>query len=150
MTLDELRQAAGGNPALTEWERFDQSAVDAFGAMTGEDMWIHTDPARAVGSAFGGTIVQSSLLMARFGAWLRQAGLWLPDPAVPVNYGFDRVRILRGLRTGEAVRGRIHLRQLEERPAMVRLLLDVTAEGKAGGKPILSAEWIVAFLNAAP
>ena len=57
MTLDELRQAAGGNPALTEWERFDQSAVDAFGAMTGEDMWIHTDPARAVGSAFGGTIV---------------------------------------------------------------------------------------------
>ncbi len=143
--LHRLRGLAGGQPAFSAWERFDQDAVDAYAALTGEDLWIHTDPARAAASPFGGTIVQASLLMARFGAWLRDTGFWLPGPAVPLNYGFDRVRILRGLPTGAPVRSRIQLRELDERPPMLKLHVAVVAERDDGGRPVLAAEWIVAF-----
>ncbi len=144
--LVRLRGQAGGAALLTEWEHFDQAAVNAYGALTGEDLWVHTDPARAAASRFGGTIVQASLLMARFGAWLRAAGLWLPEPAVPLNYGFDRVRILRGLPVGAAVRGRLRLRALAEGDARIQLHVDLEAERDDAGKPVVAAEWIVAFL----
>ena len=147
--LQRLRGLVDGGPVVTAWERFSQDEVDAYGALTGEQMWIHTDPVRAAASPFGGTIVPSSLLMARFGVWLEAAGFWLPEPAVPLNYGFDRVRILRGLPTGAAVRGRLQLRRLEDQAAMVRLFVDVAAEAEDSGKPILAAAWIVAFTTPA-
>lgn len=141
-----LRQRAG-QPAVTAWERFGQPAVDAYGALTGEDMWIHTDPVRAGRSRFGGTIVQSSLLLARFGGWIRQVSLWLPEPAVPLNYGYDRIRIPGALPVGARVRGRIVLDALrEERAGRVRLELSVTAE-LDDARPVLVAQWLVVFLT---
>jgi len=145
--LDALRGRVGAPPSLTEWERFDQAAVDAYGAITGENLWIHTDPARAAASAYGGTIVPSSLLMARFGAWLQAVGLWLPEPATPLNYGYDRIRVPGSLRVGAAVRGRLALTALtEDRPGAIGLTLDARAEGEDGAKPIIVATWRVMFL----
>ena len=144
--LSRLRRLPGGDTAVTAWEHFDQQAVSGYAALTGEDMWIHTDPVRAASSPFSGTIVQASLLMARFGTWLRACGFWLPEPAVPLNYGFDRVRILRGLPTGAAVRGRVKFHRVEDRPPTLRLYLDVSAECDDGGKPVIAAAWIVAFI----
>ena len=144
--LEALRERVGASADLTPWERFDQAAVDAYGALTGESLWVHTDPVRAVAAGFGGTIVQSSLLMARFGAWMQAVGLWLPSPATPLNYGYDRVRIPGALRVGEAVRGRVSLASIrEQRLGMVRLELDVLAECDREAPLVLTARWLVAF-----
>lgn len=145
--LAALRGRVGAGAALTAWERFDQAAVDAYGRLTGESLWVHSDPARAAASGFGGTIVQSSLLMARFGAWIQAVGLWLPEPATPLNYGYDRVRIPGALRVGEAVRGRVSLASMPEpRAGMIRLELDVVAERDSEARPVLAARWLVAFI----
>lgn len=145
--LEALRGRVGAGAELTAWERFDQAVVDAFGGLTGEALWIHTDAARAASAGFGGTIVQSSLLMARFGAWIQATGLWLPAPAMPLNYGYDRVRIPGALRVGDAVRGRVSLAVMTEpRPGMVRLELDVLAERDTAAPPVLTARWLVAFI----
>ena len=145
-SLARLRGWVGAEMGRTEWESFDQAQVSAYGAMTGEDLWIHTDPVRAAGSRFGSTIVQASLLMARFGAWIQACGAWLPEPAVPVNYGYDRVRILGALPVGERVRARVVVKQLIETADAVRLHLLLEVQRPDTDRPVISAEWIVMFL----
>ena len=144
--LASLRARVGGEIGLTEWERFDQAQVSAYGAMTGENLWIHTDPVRAADSRFGATIVQASLLMARFGSWIQACGAWLPEPAVPLNYGYDRVRILGALPVGEPARARVVLRQLTETAGAVRMQLLLEVQRPDDDRPVISAEWIVMFL----
>jgi acyl dehydratase len=144
--LAQLRRRVGQQAAVTLWERFDQAQVDTYGALTGEDLWIHCDPARAAASSFGGTIVQASLLMARFGDWIRQCGAWLPEPAMPLNVGYDRVRILGALPVGRDVQGRVMLDKLIESEGRVRLHLKVEAESPEADRPIITAEWIVMFM----
>lgn len=145
-SLARLRMGVGTEMGLSAWESFDQAAVTAYGAMTGEDLWIHTDPVRAAGSRFGGCVVQGSLLMARFGSWIQACGAWLPEPALPLNHGYDRVRMLGALPVGEPVRGRVVLRQLTESPGMVRLHLLLEVLRPDAERPVISAEWIVVFL----
>ena len=144
-SLARLRTCVGAQIGLTPWECFDQAAVSAYGAMTGEDLWIHVDPVRAASSRFGATIVQPSLLMARFGAWIQACGAWLPEAAVPVNYGYDRVRILGALPVGEPVRARVVLQQLTETTDAVRLHLLLEVQRPEIDRPVISAEWIVIF-----
>jgi len=144
--LSRLRTCVGGDVGITEWEHFDQEQVWTYGAMTGEDLWIHCDPVRASASQFGSTIVQASLLMARFGSWIQACGAWLPEPAVPVNYGYDRVRILSTLPVGEPVRARVVLEQLTESAGAVRMHLLLELERAGHDKPVISAQWIVVFL----
>lgn len=146
VSLERLRASVGAEIGVTPWESFDQVQVSAYGAMTGEDLWIHTDPVRAAGSRFGSTIVQASLLMARFGSWIQACGVWLPEPAVPLNYGYDRVRILGALPVGEPVRARVMVKQLCETADSVRLYLLLEVQRPDKDWPVISAEWIVMFL----
>lgn len=145
-SLTRLRGCVGTEIGVTQWERFDQTEVSAYGAMTGEDLWIHVDPVRAASSRFGSTIVQASLLMARFGCWIQACGAWLPEPAVPLNYGYDRVRILGALPVGERVRTRVVLQQLTETTSAIRLHLLLEVQRPNNDRPVISAQWIVAFL----
>lgn len=145
-SLARLRGSVGAEIGRTEWESFGQAEVSAYAAMTGEDLWIHTDPVRAAGSRFGSTIVQASLLMARFGSWIEVCGAWLPEPAVPVNYGYDRVRMLGALPVGERVRARVVVRQLTETASAIRVHLLLELQQPDNERPVMSAEWIVMFL----
>ena len=83
--LDRLQSKVGTELGVTDLERFTQAQVDEYAALTGEDLWVHTDPVRAASSPYGGTIVQATLLIARFGAWIRHTGPWLPEPASALN-----------------------------------------------------------------
>ena len=145
-TLARLRACVGGEVGITEWEHFDQDQIWSYGVMTGEDLWIHSDPVRAAASQFGSTIVQASLLIARFGAWIQACGAWLPEPAVPINYGYDRVRILSVLPVGEPLRARVVMEQLTESAGAVRMHLLLELQRAGHDKPVISAQWIVVFL----
>ena len=144
--LVRLQSKVGTELGVTGLERFTQAQVDEYAALTGEDLWVHTDPVRAASSPYGGTIVQATLLIARFGAWIRETGPWLPEPASALNYGYDRIRIPGGLRTSVGVRGRIFLKSLEYRnPRMVQTRVAITAE-RQDGAVVIAADWITVFV----
>ncbi len=47
------------------WRSIDQDQIDRFAALTGDDQWIHVDPARArAAGTFGGAVVQGNLILA--------------------------------------------------------------------------------------
>jgi acyl dehydratase len=80
-----------------------QAMVDEFGRLTGDEQWIHTDPVRAAGGPFGGTIAHGfltlSLSTVAIGEVVRFTGV-----SAVVNHGVQDVRFVAPVRVGAAVR----------------------------------------------
>lgn len=110
MTAQPAGPAVGQELAVTDWFTLTQADVDDHARRTGDDDWVHTDPARvaADGVLGGRTIVQGSLILSQ----LVRLAHDLPVPpgtAYSLNYGFDRVRFVAPLPTGTPVRARFVL-----------------------------------------
>ena len=68
----------------------------------------------------------------------------VPDSIkMAVNYGLDRVRFIKPVRSGKRIRGRFLLDSVEEKaPGQLLLRHTVTVEIEGEEKPALTAEWL--------
>jgi len=142
-TLDQIRAKIGEEVGVSGWLTVDQARIDAFAEATEDRQFIHTDPAAAARTPFGGTIAHGFLtlsLLSRMGA----EAMLLPETLkMAVNYGFDRVRFLAPVKTGKRVRGRFVLDSVEEKAAGQYLLRhSVTVEIEGEDKPALTGSWL--------
>ena len=142
----ELAGRVGELVGTSTPEVIDQARVDQHAQTTGDAQWIHNDPDRARReSPFGGPVVQGFLLLSlltRLSSDLR-----FPEYGpvrMLVNYGFDRVRFVRTVPVGAAVR--LHAVLSEVRPrgdgsAVLELGVTLSEEG-AGPDPAVAARWL--------
>lgn len=122
-----------------------QDQVDVHAATTGDAQWIHNDPERAAReSPFGGPVVQGFFLLSLLTEL--SSGLTFPEVgpvAMMVNYGFDRVRFVRAVPVGAAVRLRGTLVGVERRaPDRAILSVDVELVSDAVDGPAVAARWL--------
>jgi acyl dehydratase len=146
MDIADLQAQIGKELPPTEWMSFDQASVNAYGAASGEDHWIHTDPERAKASPLGATIVPAFQMMSKIGRLQRQ--VWEPPAGVKstMHYGFDRIRIPAPLKVGEQFRAHFKVVAAEAKRAdMLLVTFDVTLERQNQDRPTLQARWLVAF-----
>ena len=142
-SLDEIRARIGQEIGVSSWLTVDQDRIDAFAEATEDRQFIHTDPAAAAQTLFGGTIAHGFLslsLLSRMGAevFLAPEGV-----KMAVNYGLDRVRFLAPVRSGKRLRGRFTLDSAEEKaPGQLLFRYTVTVEIEGEDKPALTAEWL--------
>ena len=126
-SLDEIRARIGQEIGVSSWLTVDQDRIDAFAEATEDRQFIHTDPAAAAQTLFGGTIAHGFLslsLLSRMGAevFLAPEGV-----KMAVNYGLDRVRFLAPVRSGKRLRGRFTLDSAEEKaPGQILFRYTVT------------------------
>jgi len=142
-SLDEIRSRVGEEIGVSSWLSVDQARIDAFADATEDRQFLHTDPAAAAQTPFGGTIAHGFLslsLLSRMGAEVMLG----PDSVkMALNYGLDRVRFLAPVRSGKRVRGRFVLDSVEEKaPGQVLMRYIVTVEIEGEDKPALSAVWL--------
>jgi acyl dehydratase len=139
--IDELTERAGTELGASECVDVTQETVDTFAAATDDHQWIHTDPARAADSPFGGTIAHGYYTLALAPVLLADV---LPADgfAMVVNYGLDRLRFPAPLPTGERVRMRVGLDAVEPVEDGAALALTFTFERASGGKPVCVANAI--------
>jgi acyl dehydratase len=136
--IEDLTRRAGTELGLSDHVLVAQETVDAFAEATGDHQWIHTDPARAAASPFGGTIAHGYLTLALAPALLDQV-LPLGGYAMTVNYGLDRLRFPAPLPVGERVRLRVTLDAVDPIPGGAALSLTLVFERAGGGKPVCVA-----------
>jgi acyl dehydratase len=139
--IGELTERAGTELGASEWVDVTQETVDAFAAAAGDHQWIHTDPARAADSPFGGTIAHGYYTLALAPALLADV-LPLDGFAMVVNYGLDRLRFPAPLPTAERLRMRVGLDAVEPVEGGAALSLTFTFERASGGKPVCVANVI--------
>lgn len=123
----------------SNWHTVTQDAVDAFAAATGDRQWIHTDPERASGSPFGGTIAHGYYTLALAPALLAEV-FDFDEYAMAVNYGLDKLRFPAPLRVGDRVRLRASLESSEPVDGGAMLSFTLTFEPERGGKPVCVAK----------
>ena len=142
-----LRQYVGREVAVSEWVTVTQRRIDQFAEATGDRQWIHTDPARASQSPFGGTIAHGFLTLAMVSGLLHPA-LKIDRLRMAVNYGLNRVRFVTPVPAGAAVRGRFVLAALEEVAGAVQATWSVTVEMQGRDRPAAVIEWVTRYYPA--
>jgi acyl dehydratase len=142
-SLDEIRTRTGEEVGVSSWLNVDQARIDAFADATEDRQFIHTDPAAAAQTPFGGTIAHGFLSLSLLSRMAAEAML-IPDGVkMAVNYGLDRVRFLAPVRSGSRVRGRFTLDSIEEKaPEQLLMRHTVTVEIEGEEKPALTAIWL--------
>jgi acyl dehydratase len=144
--LDELRAKVGEELGVSDWHEVTQEAIDAFAEVTGDHQWIHTDPARATQTPFGGTIAHGYYTLSLHPMFAQQL-LRLEGFAFAVNYGLDRVRFPAPLPVGNRVRMRISLMAVDDVLGGAQITMKLTFEGEGALKPVCVAESLTRVYN---
>src|SRR5690348_15268861 len=141
--LDEIHACVGQEIGVSSWLTVDQERIDAFAEATEDRQFIHTDPAAAAQTPFGGTIAHGFLSLSLLSRMGLEVFLAPEGVKMALNYGLDRVRFLAPVRSGKRVRGRFTLDSVEEKAAgQVLLKHEVSVEIEGEDKPALSAIWL--------
>ena len=144
--IDTLRDYVGHDVGTSDWVLIDQARIDAHARNTGDGTWVHTDPDRAAAETpFGCTIAQEFLLVSLFTDMAQALTLPLDEIAYPLNYGFDRLRMIQPVPVDSRVRGRFELKKVEPKGHHGLLIyLDTSLELEGDDvAPALVAEWLV-------
>lgn len=134
-----MSDVPGARSRHSDWVEVTQDRVDHFAAATGDDQWIHTDPERAAGGPFGGTIAHGYFLLA-LGEQLVTRLLDVPAGA---ETGWDRVRFLTPVRVGARVRVGVLPESADRGPGEVRRAVRVTYEVEGTRAPACVARMTV-------
>jgi acyl dehydratase len=137
--LSELPALRGQEIGCSEWLEIDQARIDLFAQATGDQQWIHTDPARAAGGPFGATVAHGFLTLSLL-PMLSAHAFAIDDVRMGVNYGLNRVRFAAPVRVGSRVRGRFRLLACTPLEGGAQLTLEATIELEGSAKPACVAE----------
>lgn len=129
-SLDAARELIGHDLGPTAPVLIDQSRIDDFARVTGDDQWIHVDPRRASLSSLGTTIAHGYLVQSLIPGFSAQL-YSLDFGTVRLNYGSNRVRFPTAVPAGTSVKG--HARFIEVREAAQGALLTVQFTVAADG-----------------
>ncbi len=140
-----LQNMVNGPAASSRWLTITQPMIDAFADATFDRQFIHVDPVRAAAeTSFGGTIAHGFLTLSLLSHMASEAMPKLKGGTTAVNYGFDRVRFVAPVKSGEALRGHFTLIEMSMRGnGEWQLKYQVIVEIRGRDKPALFADWLV-------
>lgn len=143
--LAERIGAAIGSPiGPSEWFVVDQSGVDAFASAIGASDPIHTDPAKAATSRFGGTIAQGLYIASLMPKLLRQ--VFRPEGVGPgMVYGMEKLRFPAVVRCGRRVRLAGRLEKVEPAGAAAIAHFELAIEIEGENKPACVAHLLLRY-----
>ncbi len=144
--FDELRDAAGRDLGHSDWMLVDQARIDLFADAIEDHQWIHVDPLRAAGTAFGGTIAHGYLTLAAAGTRLGEL-LQVPEASSIINYGLDRARFPAPVPSGARIRTHAVISEVTEVAGGLQVCARVTAEAEGGERPVCVAEVRIRYLR---
>jgi acyl dehydratase len=148
LTTGDLKVRVGQRLGLSEWRVIEQADANAFGAVTHDDQWIHTDPDRAAHGPFGGTIAHGYLTLSLATSLVDEV-FEVTDAVMVVNYGADRVRFPAPLPVGARVRAKISLAAMREFTGGVQATLHLEYQVADQDKPCCVADILLRYYTRA-
>jgi acyl dehydratase len=137
--VEELKSLVGSSIGVSDWLTIDQTRIDQFAAVTGDDQWIHVDPARAAGGMFGSTVAHGFLTLSLLPFFIRSSHK-VSGARMSVNYGLNRVRFPSPVPVNSRLRAHFKLMAYEPIEGGVQLITEVTVEREGQTKPVCVAE----------
>ena len=139
--LADLAALEGQEIGTSDWIVVEQAHIDQFARATGDEQWIHVDPARAAAGPFGTTVAHGFLTLSLL-SQLFTAAVAFEDVRLSINYGLNRVRFPSPVPVGSRLRALCVLDAFEPLEGGAQLTVTVTLEREGGAKPACVAEWV--------
>lgn len=149
----QLRELLGRPLECPQPLSLSQERINRFAEVVEDPQWIHVDPERAAReSPFGSTIAHGFLTLSMLTWFLERTVIFEGSGAMRINYGLDRVRFIRAVRSDTPLRGRFLLTGLDEHDWGVHLTWDaaiteVTDERQGWARPALAARWLTRWYS---
>ena len=143
--LSTAADRVGEKLGISDWVSIDQVQVNVFGEVTRWRTPGHCDPEYARTTPYGGTLMHGFHMVSLLSHFYRDAGLWPEDGAYPLNYGLNKVRVLKPVVIGDGIRLRSHISLLSAEPkGNGEHLLTTCHEIEVDGVPerVLYAEYL--------
>ena len=143
VAADELASYVGAETGRSEWYAIDQDRIDAFAETTEDRQWIHIDQEAAAAGPFGTTIAHGFLTLSLV-SYLTAQTYVMPEAAMYINYGSDKVRFLAPVPSGSRIRAISTLSDVREKsPGQILLTYNVVIEIEGQETPALVADLLV-------
>ena len=114
--LSEAESRIGDDLGVSDWVFIDQTQVNIFGEVTRWRTPGHCDPEYAAKGPYGGTLIHGFHMVGLLSHFFKDSGLQPADGQNPLNYGLDKVRVLKPVVIGDGVRLRSHISLLDATP----------------------------------
>ena len=137
--LAELEALVGSPIGTSDWVTIDQTRIDKFADVTGDDQWIHVDPKRAAAGMFGSTVAHGFLTLSLLPYFIRSSHK-VDGARMSVNYGLNRVRFPAPVPVNSRLRAHFKLISFEPIEGGVQVVTEVTVEREGQAKPVCVAE----------
>jgi acyl dehydratase len=139
----ELAAYVGAELGVSSWRTLAYEDFVAFGAISGDASWIHTDRERARRETpFGDVIAQGFLTLSLVTA-LSGECFEIRNKERSLNYGLEHVRFTNPVTPADRVRLRLKLGGfVAVNPGVNRLTLSCVLEIEGKPKPALVADWL--------
>jgi acyl dehydratase len=142
--LDGLREHAGRTVGVSGWKTVEQSEIDTFAALTGDEQWIHVDPQRAAAGPYGATI-QHGFLTLGMATGLLWSVCVVEGFGVILNYGLNKVRFPDPLTVGSRFRAYVEIAEVTELDGGAQAVYRLTYEVEGRPKPCCVADFVVRY-----
>lgn len=142
-SLDELKNLAGQEVAVSEWVLIDQARINLFAQASGDHQWIHVDIERCRSESPYGVPIAHGFLTLSLIPMLLESAITFPSCKLAVNYGLNKVRFPAPVLVDSQVRARLLLQAVEEFSGGVQMIWEATMECAGSEKPVCVAELIL-------
>lgn len=141
----DLLGQEGLSLGASDWLTVDQAQIDAFAALTGDDQWIHVDPARAATGPFGKTIAHGYYTLSLVNGFLPQL-IEVRGFSAGVNVGADYLRFVAPVPVGSRLRCVGEIRKVEVvKGDAVQATYRMTVEIEGADKPACVVDAIARY-----
>ena len=128
--------------------RIDQGMIDRFADLTGDHHWIHVDGGRAAKEMPDGKTIAHGLLVLSLATSLKDQIFAIRRRGSGLNYGYDRVRFIRPVQVGDAVRLAVTILGVADHRAGTRIEMRHDIENAETGEVAISAHNIILIRDA--
>jgi acyl dehydratase len=154
MTFEEFMGSKGKSIGTSSWLKITQADIDGFGKYSHDIEPMHNNPQWCEeNSPFGKTIAYGFQTISLLTYFMSSATNSLfegteSDLNFPLNYGFNRLRLINPVKIDDRIRAHFFLVDYEEKSAGKLLsTLEVTVEIEGKEKPALKCEWLVYWIS---
>jgi acyl dehydratase len=142
--LGDLVRLEGQMLGRSSWHPIDQARIDNFARATGDDQWIHTDPARTLAELGEPTIAHGFLTLSMIPVVMYEI-VMVKSVTRMINYGANRIRFVAPVPAGTRIRGHAKLARATHKANQLSAVFEVTIEIEGSDKPAVIAEIITMF-----
>lgn len=142
-TTENVADFVGKETGTSEWIEIGQNRINQFADVTEDHQFIHVNEEAAKMTPFGTTIAHGFLSLSMLSKLAEGCVIVMDGVKMGINYGFDKVRFVNPVKSGQKIRGHFTLMSADQKmPGQWTFKYSVKVEIEGEDKPALVAEWL--------